>query len=101
MKQRIFKKLCKKAAELIPKDQCTCDPADEGIYHIILKDYFGDHDYEPAWDWMSSCFDAEVNTFENNGEIDWKPKSQWKKPTPKNVFHWWKSNHLKPKNFGA
>lgn len=91
MKPRIFKKICKKSAEIIGLDQCE---KDGGIWYACWEERgmdYTEYDSEEAWDWLVKRFDAEINTV--YGEdleygISWKPDSQIIKATPKNVFEW-------------
>ena len=91
MKRRQYKKLCKKAAEIMGFVDCDID---DGIYHVfheIRGMDFIEYDAEPAWDWLVARFDGTVNTMVDEDSecgISWVPGYLRIKATPKNVFAW-------------
>ena len=89
MKSRVFKKLCKKTAEIMNFNSCDIE---DGVYHAWWEERGMDYcecDSKEAWEWLTDRFEGEVNTFidPNNG-ISWKPIKQQLSSTPKNVFEW-------------
>jgi len=91
MKPRIFKKLCKKSAEIIGFEQCD---KDEGVWFFCWAECgmdYTEYDAKEAWTWLVDHFDSAVNTiFDHNSEcgISWKPDNQITKSIPKIVFKW-------------
>ena len=96
MKERQYKKLCKKAAASMGFKSCVVE---DGIWFVCWDcsgmDY-KEYDSQEAWDYMVGVFDSEVNTMvDENSEcgISWKPESQQIKSTPKNVLAWARANY--------
>lgn len=91
MKPRIFKKLCKKSAEIMNFNSCDIE---DGIYHVWWEERGMDYcecDSEEAWTWILSRFDGDVNTIYSDDfdfGFKWKDRSQQLASTPKNVFAW-------------
>lgn len=87
MKQRQYKKLCKKAAERMGFNRCYKEDG-SGIYYLLF-DCGGDDsewDAEDCWPWVVDLFESDVNIVVDEGGLSWLNKPV--KPTPKNVFAW-------------
>jgi hypothetical protein len=94
MKPRQYKKLCKKAAELIGLHKCGVE---DGIFYTswCCNEYDGEWDGEDAWPYLIASFDGDVNiTLDDSKEcgVSWVDDQLWVKATPKNVFKWARSN---------
>ena len=97
MKHRIFKKLCKKSAEIIGLDQCG---KEDGIWFFCWVERgaeYTEYDAIEAWTWLVDVFDASVNTIIDHYSecgVSWKQSNQITKATPKNVFKWARKENL-------
>lgn len=97
MKSRQYKKLCKKAAEVMGLNNCGVY---DGIHYLSwsCSSYEDEWDSEDAWPYLVNMFDSEVNTIiDDDSEcgISWKGKSEQTKSTPKNVFKWAREGGMK------
>ena len=86
MKHRVYKKLCKKAAEFFP------DADFDGVHYMtFLCSYDSESESSDCWPWLVGLFDADVNTVcdeDSECGISWVNSKLFKKATPKNVFKW-------------
>jgi hypothetical protein len=90
MNKRIYKKLCKKAAQAMSFKGCNME---EGIYHVSWQcgGLDDEWDSEDTYPYLTARFDGSVNTvidYDSECGISWKPKNQCSKATPKNVLKW-------------
>ncbi len=89
MKERVYKKLCKKSAEIMNFENCEYE---QGIYYKLWHcGYDSEWDSEDCWPWLKEAFNSDVNTvIDENSEcgLSWVGESQHVTPTPKNVFKW-------------
>lgn len=91
---RLYKKLCKKAAQAIGLNSCSVE---DGVWQAWWDCSGADYtesDCEDAWPYLVSCFDSEVNTmidYDSECGISWKPDRECLKATPKNVLRWAKN----------
>lgn len=92
MKNRQYKKLCKKSAEIMGFKNCYNDGGD-GIYYSLF-DCGGcdsDRDSKDCWTWLVDLFHGDVNTVADKDSecgISWCSENQFTKATPRNVFTW-------------
>ena len=90
MKHRIFKKLCKKSAELLGINRCSIE--DDGIYHVWehVGGECDEYDSKETWFELTSRYIDENSQFILSGKNDWDGNFIFigKPVTPKNVFNW-------------
>ena len=87
---RTYKKLCRKAAEIMQFENCHADQGD-GIYYRQFNcgGFHDEWDSEDCWPYLLNAFH-----FDNNMEPDpdlgvrMKPDHRRNKATPKNVLAW-------------
>lgn len=95
MKERIYKKLCKKASAF-----CSSNiNVEQGIHYTTCScSYDSELEAEDCWPWLVGLFDGEVNAIADEDSecgISWVVESKCLKATPRNVFAWAKTqNHL-------
>lgn len=90
MKPRQYKKLCKKAAEIMKFESCRKD--DDGIWYFQWQN-FDEWDCEDAWPRLVEFFCAAVNTEDDGkGDLIWKPEQNQQQARPLNVLSWAKLN---------
>lgn len=89
MKQRQYKKLCKKAAGMI---NVKCLRDEDGVFYTCFNlGYDSGCDSEYTWPFLVNRFNSEVNTIydeDSDCGISWAPPNKWVKDTPVNVFAW-------------
>jgi hypothetical protein len=93
MKDRILKKLCKRASEYVPDCKFDKDIGEIGFWY--KTSYWDDEwDFKNAWDELRNLF---WDAFTEYSEDDMKYIG--KKATPINVFKWAKNERIQQRSY--
>tara|TARA_R110000850_G_scaffold209552_2_gene335598 strand:- start:210 stop:515 length:306 start_codon:yes stop_codon:yes gene_type:complete len=91
VKNRQYKKLCKKASVIVRSIPSFCDGEEWNFSMECRGVDFVEWDCEPCWDYLVGLFDGDVNTMYSDDfdfGMKWKEDKHQLKSTPKNVFSW-------------